>query len=80
MSLSDALIQMTSTGGSPCIFRRILDALPKQDAEVASELLHTRQVSPEKLARILSDNGHRVSGTMVRRHWKEECSCPSTKS
>ena len=62
--------------GPDCSMRTILRALPEQEAQAVQAALNNPDWTAAALARLLTQEGHRIQDTTVRRHRRGDCLCP----
>lgn len=58
-----------------CKIRTLLTTLEPEDAKILNEALLNPEWTANGLAKALSGRGLQVSGHVVSRHMKKECSC-----
>lgn len=78
MSLADALNATDRprlAHGPRCSIAAILAKLDGKDQAALLTALGDPEVQGSWLARVLTDQGHRVNGNTVNRHRRRDCSC-----
>lgn len=61
--------------GPDCSVRMLLRTLPPSDAEAVQAALDNPDWTAAALARLLTQEGHRVQDSTVRRHRRGDCLC-----
>jgi len=62
--------------GPKCTMGALLDALPDREAQAVQAALDNPAWTAVALARLLTQEGHRMQDSTVRRHRRGDCLCP----
>ncbi len=62
-----------------CLLTRILQSMTKNDAEIARTAINDPDVGSGLIARVLTENGFRISEETIRRHRRSGCGCEAAK-
>lgn len=62
--------------GPACSMRTLLNTLPEDESEAVQAALDNPEWTAVALARLLTQEGHRIQDTTVRRHRRGDCLCP----
>ena len=74
MSLRTAFDRMVNANEVPnCTIARIRASLDGDDVEFLDRL--EQRVTPTEIARTLREDGHSISDSTARRHYRRDCEC-----
>ena len=75
MGLLDEVFAAQAVPPKKCKVARLLDEMPKQDAEETRQALANPRVHTETLARVLSQHGYPLGSSTVSLHRRGDCCC-----
>lgn len=71
----DIVSENTRTPADGCGIVRILETMEPEDRSDLEQALANRSIASSAIDRALRKHGYSVSGNMVRRHRRKDCSC-----
>lgn len=81
MDISDALAEHEAEQPTPkCKLARLLDFLDPDDEQVLADLIANPDYAATTISAVLAKSGFVISDSLIGRHRKGTCRCPSETS